>query len=133
MFKKSLVILVSASILSVSFLPQAFAASSSVWAQWNTYASGNGRSDGKANGKFHYLNSNRTARLNISSKTGGGTAKASLYRSGWGFDKSFGTVNATTGSKNFPTKTDQTGSNYYLVFYSGSNSTTQTVSGTLSD
>ncbi|MGX7420123.1 hypothetical protein ACWOFR_15090 [Carnobacterium gallinarum] len=133
MVKKFLVIIVSVSILIVSFLPQAFAASASVWVQWQTYASGNGRSNGKTNGKFYYLNSGRTARLNISSKSGPGTAQVTLYRNTWAVDKSFGTVSATTGSKNFPTKTDQTGSNYYLLFFSGKSNTTQTVSGTLSD
>jgi hypothetical protein len=136
---KKLSVLFTALVLAISGLSlftasYANAASQSINVTYQTYGSGNGRADGKANGIWHNFSQGHTVTLVVSSHTGAGSPQASLYRSIslWA-DASFGTVSAKKGTRSFPTKADKSSGSYYLVFWGGNSETTQRISGSIHD
>lgn len=112
---------------SFVFSMNAFVASSSFNANYYT-AGGAGAVSGKTNGIFHYLDSGN-AYLNTTYASH--VCKCTLYKSGVGFDTSYGEVN-TSGRQRFP-KAVTASSNYYLVFDGGPAMTNISVRGTLTN
>lgn len=119
-------------VLTVGLSTQtAYAASQSVYAHYKVHGSGNGISSGKTNGVWHYLNANRKVTLKVNSSTGAGSC--TLKRSGFMWDKIYGTVSSNVGTHHFSGKTDVTSGQYYLEFFGGNANSTHTIHGTLHD
>lgn len=106
----------------------------SVNISYHVRGNGNGQVSGKTNKVWHYFQKNRTITLKITSRSGKGVGKATLYRNrAVILDRNMGNVSASVGSHRFPSKTDLTSGQYYLRFWGGNSLTTQKVKGSIHD